>query len=147
MYASNTRFSEHLGVQLDTEFCLGCGLHLGSPSSPSLAPPAKDVGPAVTTSAVVLVQGSNTMGGKASTPSTCTQTSQPLALQDTVPRARPKGEGSRLPRLREVWLSLVFECVGNLSSALLLFSYVQNISANKMDCCNFFFYLFSPLSL
>ena len=102
MYALNIRFSESLGTQLDTDLSIGCDLHLGSPSSPSLAPPAKDVGPAVTTSAVVLVQGSDTAGGKASSPSTCIQTSRPLALQDPMPQARLKGEGLRLPGLQEV---------------------------------------------
>lgn len=131
IYALNTRFSEYLGVQLHTELCISCGLNLRSPSSPSLAPPGKDAGPAVTTSAVVLVEGSDTKGGLASSPSTCIQPSQPLALQDTVLRARLKGEGLRLPRLREVWLSLGFECVGNLSSALLHLFHMYRIQAER----------------
>lgn len=80
-----------------------------------------------------------------SSPSWCTQTSQPLALHTQWPQP-DWGEGLCWPRLKKVWLSLVFVCVcvWNLSNALLCLFCMCSIGVErKKHFCQTYFY-FDP---
>lgn len=81
--------------------------------------------------------------GSPCSPSSCTQTSQPLALHTQRPQP-DWGEGLCWPRLQKVWLSLVLcvcVCVCNLSNAFLcLFRMCRIGVERKKHFCQIFFY-------